>query len=187
MAREPRTSGPVAPEIVIQCDLDGMTIAFTELLTGADEAKVNDRLDLYTRVVGRQRAIIGLTNKLVDLLALQKTVATYDERRIEYARNRAGEKIRMRAEMEANHQMSRKRVSDFEPSMQQQQQLKNFDLSTEAGLHKMEADQQQYLRDIDMAEAQVERLRARIAGGDPLEPLEEESDKLRERLPDAAD
>lgn len=188
MPREARASGPVAPEIVVQCDIGGMTIAFTELVSGADEAKINDRLDLFARTIGRQRARITLTEKLVDLLANEKATASLPERKREHAKARAAERARIVASWEAQHQVSSKRVVDFKMSDQQRKALLEFDQQSESDLRKLDAEAEALALQRPLLDAQIARLRAVIAGGDPLAPLEAEQSQLQgERLAEAAD
>lgn len=164
-------------EIVIQADLGGLSIAFTDPAKGTDEASLNERLDLYTKVIGRQRAKFTLSEKLVDLLAARKALAALPEQEREVLKSRAEERARQHAAMAAAHDVAGKR-GEFMPNLAQRNQLSAFDAETAAEREKLQKQRQTLERDIPIIEAQISRLRAVIAGGDPIDPLVEESESL---------
>lgn len=176
---EHRVSGPVAPEIVLQADIGGMTIAFTELVSGADEEKLNERLDLYGRAIARQRAKVTLTEKLVDLLAAQKTLASLPEREMATIKARAEERMRLRASFEAAHDASGRR-SAFRLNDAQQKGLEAFDAQTAVERKKLDDERKMIEAGLPVLEAQIARLRGVIAGRDPMEALEVERETLAE-------
>src|SRR4029077_2397545 len=83
-------------EIVIQADLGGLSIAFTEQLSGTvAEDVVNQQLDRFTQAIGRRRSTFTLSEKLVDLLATRKTLETHDQRLAEELKKKAEERMRI--------------------------------------------------------------------------------------------
>lgn len=161
--RQERTTGPVAPEVVVQADCFGMTIAFTELLTGANEQKINDRLDLFGRIISRQRAKPALVEALIDLRAREERLAGLADERVQLVRKRGEERARLIASYQAQHQVMDRR-GDYRPSASQKQNLANFDTETERKLEELKVLAERLPEEIKECEAKVARQRAIIEG-----------------------
>jgi len=164
--------------IQVSADIGGLQISFARTANPAydtdqqigDAAESDAWLDQVTKSIGRQRAKLTLAEKLVDLLANEKTLATIDEREQAALRSRAEEKVRLRLKWEAEHHAQGRRV-DFAPNRQQKLALDQFDIETQKVRDKFNAEREQKARDIPVLDAQIARLRAVIAGGDPTDPL----------------
>lgn len=167
-------------EIVVQADLGGMNIAFSGKVE--DGGSLDERLDVFTKSLGRQRAKISLAEKLVDHLAHQKALASLPDREREMLRNRAEERARIIAQYQAQHSAGNRR-GEYKPSQPQQQALNTHDIETQAERKKYSDEKQAHDLTLPIVEAQIARLRAVIAGRDPTEALEIE----RESLSAAAD
>lgn len=153
-------------EIVVQADLGGMQIAFTGTV-GANEATINEQLDSCLKAIGRQRAKITLTEKLVDLLAVRKSIETQPDREREMLRERAVSRARMVASL-----------GDRANGARGRQAGEQFDTDTDKERKKFSDEKQGLEMQVPILEAQITRLRAVIAGGDPIAPLEEERQSL---------
>ena len=164
--------------IQVSADIGGLQISFARTANPAydQDQKIGNAsesdawLDQVTKSIGRQRAKLTLAEKLVDLLANEKTLATIDEREQAALRSRAEEKVRLRLKWEAEHHAQGRRV-DFAPNRQQKLALDQFDIETQKVRDKFNAEREQKARDIPVLDAQIARLRAVIAGGDPTDPL----------------
>lgn len=158
-------------EIVIQADLGGMSIAFTEQVSGtAGEGEVNLQLDRFTKAIGRQRSKFALSEKLVDLLAVKKTLATHEERLHEALRQKAEERMRINSafRMPEGRRLDRpKTKAQLAAEQQNEEEVAQI-------RQKFADDKEGMSRQIPLLEAQIARLRAVIAGRDPTEALEEE-------------
>lgn len=165
-------------EIVVQAELGGLSIAFTESETDGRDA--NAILDDATKAIGRQRAKQTLTEKLVDMLACDKALASLPQREAEAIRARADEGARLRASFAAaNTLRPRRRVEGVEFTEQQAATLTSFEAETEQVRKKFSEEKQGLELNRPILEAQIARLRAVIAGRDPTEALEIEMGSLQ--------
>lgn len=171
MPREARESGPVAPEIVLQAEVGGFTIAITELLAGATAEKLNERLDTYRRAIERQRAHNSLVEALVDLVARREALASWDERRTAALKALADEQVRQRAAFESSNQVGARTRRSEGLTTQQQQALDQFRERRVAEEAKFHAEKANLEAEIPRYEAQVARQRAIIAGRDRSEVI----------------
>jgi hypothetical protein len=178
MPREIRESGPVAPEITIQADIGGATIAIVELVSGMTAEKLDARLDMYRRALERQRAHNLLVEALVELHARRDTLEQLPERRAEKAKERVTERARMAAAFAASAEASGRRTPNL--SAQQRQRLDEFDQMTPVEMAKLDDEETRLKKEIPLYEAQVSRQRAIIAGRD-------RSDVIDRSFLDAAD
>jgi hypothetical protein len=158
-------------EITIQADLGGLSIAFVEQLSGAvAEETVNAQLDRFTKAIGRQRSKFALSEKLVDLLAVRKTLETHEERLQEALRQKAEERMRINA---AFRQPEGRRLERPKTKAQLAAEQQNEEETAQIR-EKFANDKEGMERQIPILEAQITRLRAVIAGGDPTDALEEQ-------------
>jgi hypothetical protein len=159
-------------EIVIQADLGGLSIAFTEQLSGTvAEDVVNQQLDRFTKAIGRQRSKFTLSEKLVDLLATKKTLETHDQRLAEELKKKAEERMRINM---AFRQPEGRRLERPKTKAQLAAEQQNDEET--AQIRRDYAEKRKTLEDnIPILEAQISRLRAVIAGRDPTEALEQEA------------
>lgn len=169
------------PEVTIQADIGGMTVAFVELV-GGDERALNARLDLYRRAINRQRAQVELVEALVDIQARREALASAPRREREVLKARAEERVRQIASFEAAHQVRGNR-GEFRMSQQQRAGLEAFDAETERKKGEFAADREKILAEMPHYEARAERARRIIAGAERSEVIEQEE----AALPEAAD
>lgn len=169
MPREHRESGPVAPEITIQAEIGGCTIAIVELVSGLTPEKLDERLDLYRRSLERQRAHNSLVEALVDLHAHVETLALLPQRRREVARARVEERAKMAASFQAMTSIGPRRQEGY--TRQEQQRLDEFDAQTPHEMAKLDEEQERLEKAIPLYELQVARQRAIIAGTDRSEVI----------------
>lgn len=154
-------------EIVVQGEIGGATIALTGSASeGA--GPINERLDLMTKALGRQKSRGDLAEKLLALEINAKMLAGWEERFGGAMRARAEDRARLVAAYRAQHEASGKRM-DYKPNTAQKQGLDNFDKQTETEKGRLEKERQDYQRDRPIIESQISRLRAIIAGRDPTE------------------
>lgn len=157
--------------ITVQAELGGMTIVLH-----SEAAAPEDRdaiLDGYTKSIGRQRSKMDLAEAVMNLLNTKREIEAFPERRAEYQKARALERVRLSSTMEQQHYASGKRA-EFKPSTAQQRNLQQFDEATAAELAKFDGNLEGKKQLVPIYEAQIERLRGVIAGADPIDvPLEE--------------
>jgi hypothetical protein len=164
-------SGKIAPQITIQADVGGMSLAFVEDTSGVDEGKLRERVGIYRRVIDYARAQNSLVEALVDLQAVKEALASWDERRAAALKAVADEKIREQASYEAANQLGprAKRTDGF--TDQQMQNLRQFDAKRAAEAAKFDLEKENLEKALPRHEAQVARQRAIIAGRDRSEVI----------------
>lgn len=156
----------LCPEIVIQADIGGMTIAFTEIVTDKTPEEIDERLDHYRRSIGRQRAHQSLVESLVDLRARKEALEQMPDKERAFLKERMDERARMKVQFEAQRQRS------GALSVKQEQDLRNFDAQTAAERkRRFEDDRKKIESEIPLFEAQVARQRAIIAGRERSEVI----------------
>lgn len=171
------------PEHTIQvsADIGGVQISFAKVdatLGGEPIVEhINDTLDTWSRAIGRQRAKVTLTEKLVDLLASQKAMASLPEREKAALAERQTEKDRLVAKFMIEHNASGRR-GEFKLSPQHRRALDEFDLESQKLRKKFTDEREAHALQQPVIEAQIARLRAVIAGRDPTEALEIEHEAL---------
>ncbi len=170
---------PVTAEIVVQADVGGMQIAFTRV---AIEGEVDAWLDSCRKAVNRQRAHQELVEALVDIKARRDALESSPDRERDMLKERAAERVRLRASFKAAHDATRPRVG-FVEGAKHRQALEAFDGETERKRAEFEADRVKVAADLPAFEARAARARAIIGGKDRSEVI----DMASEPLADAAD
>lgn len=172
----------------VTADIGGMQISFARVgnpgydnhgdavpVGAVDE--INDTLDLWAKAIGRQRAKITLSEKLVDLLASQKAQASLPERENAAMVERTAERLKLIGRFQIEHNASGRRA-DFKLTPAHHRALAEFDADTEKLRKKFNDERQAHALQQPVLEAQIARLRAVIAGRDPTEALEVEREEL---------
>lgn len=127
-------------EMVVQADIGGITIAFTEHFDGGGGIRrQNDILDECMRTIDRARAKQAMIEKQIDVEACRETLRDMPEREKALIKERAEERIRMRAAWMAQHNANNKR-SEFHESSAHIKQLQQFDAETQEALAKLEQE-----------------------------------------------
>lgn len=139
---EPTLSGVA---LTVQCEITrGVTIAFQdELGRPRTRAEIDMGLDLIMDVVGRQKAKIDLSEKLMALAIAREEI-----------KKQGDERVRLAASYRAAHDVSGRR-SAFKLNEPQQRALDQCDSVIQA-----------MVKDIPRIEGSIRRLRALIAGED---------------------
>lgn len=159
---------PVTAEIVVQADVGGMQIAFTRV---AIEGEIDAWLDSFRKSVNRQRAQQELVEALVDIQSRKQALASSPDRERDMLKERASERVRLRASFEAAHRSSNPRVVDFREGPKHRQVLDAYDQETERKRAEFEADRGKVLAEMPLYEARAERARAIIAGKERSEVI----------------
>lgn len=175
---QPKTPEPamISPEIVVQADIGGMTIAFTTQARG-DAATINAHLDLFAKAISRQRAQAELIEALVDVRAIREALALSPERERATMKGRTDERVRMIAAFEASHN-ARGARSAFGLNAAQRQGLQNFDAETEQKRAEFASDRENAAAELPRHIARVARQRAIIAGADRADVIEDDGEPL---------
>ena len=178
-------SGKIAPEITVQADVGGMSLAFVESTSGVDEATLKARVGIYRRVIDYARAQQSLVEALVDLQAVREALESWGERRVAALKAVADDRIREQASYEVANQSGprAKRTDTF--TDQQLQNLRNFDAKRVAEAAKFDLEKENLEKALPRHEAQVARQRAILAGRDRSEVIGPEFTEARRQ--DAAD
>lgn len=161
------------PEIVIQADLGGISIAITEQSPPDIDAQ-NDILDRVWKVIGRQKARLELSEKILARAACEKMLALLPEQELSMVKGRIEDRARLVLSWEQQYAASGKR-GDFRPNDSHRKALESFDAQTESEREKFRKQKASLETDGPMIEAQISRLRAIIAGRDPTEYVPEDA------------
>lgn len=156
-------------EIVVQADVGGITIAFTDPVDSYDDT-TDEILDRRLKSIGRQKAKLDLAEKLLAMQAREMMMAQLPDQEARVLKNRAAARIAMRegwrAEDEARPGPRRR---EFREGPTHLKNLAEFDQETERVKANFEGKRKELEDDGPQIEAQISRLRAVIAGRDPTE------------------
>jgi hypothetical protein len=149
-----------SPEVVIQAEVAGMTIAFT---AHVPEAVLDDYMDMVRRRIDRARAHNMLIEALIDLAASEETLASWGRRKAKAVEEIVIERTRLRASYEGQNAGTRR--SDG-LSVKQQGDLAKFNATIEAEAAKFDAERKKLEDNIPVYRDRVARQRAIIAGAE---------------------
>jgi hypothetical protein len=158
-----RETGNASPELVIQAEVGGVTIAFTELVNG-DEAKLRGRVEMYLRTVDFARAKQMLVEALIDLESRRETLNGWGASRDAAIKKLVEDRTRARATFVAGGRSDRLTGA-------QQKTLDNFDAQIEQERAKWDQHKAKIEEEIPRYAAQVARQRAILAGRDRSEVI----------------
>lgn len=160
--------------IQVSGQVDGFTVSFGEEISpDADEDYLNERLDLFGKLIGRQKARSELVEKIVALEANREMLE-----RLPHDQEAALKKLQRDKEayilgLQAKHAMSNKRT-EWRPSGVDQTNIDKYDNARGPTIQQFEERKADLLRDRPMIELQIKRLRAIVNGADVIdEPLAE--------------
>ena len=149
-----------SPEVVVQAEVAGMTIAFT---AHVPEDKLDAYMDMVRRRIDRARAHNMLIEALIDLAACEETLATWGSRKAKALEEIIAERTRLRAQYEQANAGSR-RADGL--SVKQQNDLGQFNAKIEAEDQKFAAERKKLEDDIPVYRDRVARQRQIIAGAE---------------------
>lgn len=158
-----------ARDVMMEADIGGVKVSFAANVEG-DE--LDAWLDQHRKAVNRQKAQHELVEALVDLVAFRDAIDTYAERRAKLQKDRAADRARTIASLEAAHVAANRR-GNFELSAQNRQALHQHDLQTQAELDKLEADNEGFKAKLPSMEARVKRSEDLVAGLDKADIMRE--------------
>lgn len=136
-------------EVTVQCNIDqGLTIAWQDTV-GRPRTKdeLDEQLDLFMAVVGRQRAKLDLSKAMASLAIEENLIKEHGERRVQ-----------LHASYQMQHQVSNRR-GEFKLTDQQRKALEQCD-----------AEIANVAKSMVMTKANIARLKALIAGEELPEP-----------------
>jgi hypothetical protein len=139
-----------SPEVVVQAEVAGMTIAFT---AHVPEEKLDAYMDMVRRRIDRARAHNMLVEVLIDQAACEETLATWSERKAKAIGEIVGERTRLRAKYEIANSGTR-RDGGLTPKQQN-------DLAAFTG--KIEAVEQEYADEKKKNETNLPVYRDRVS------------------------
>jgi hypothetical protein len=148
-----------SPEVVVQAEVAGMTIAFT---AHVPEAMLVPYLSMVRRNIDQQRAHNMLIEALIDLAAAEETLATWGQRKAKAMEVIIVERTRLRAQYQNANE--NRRNADFSPK--QQGDLAQFDGRMTAESEKFEAEKKKLEETIPVYRDRAERQRKIIAGAE---------------------
>lgn len=148
------------PEVVIQAEVAGMTIAFT---AHVPEGLLDDYMDMVRRRIDRSRAHNMLIEALIDLAASEETLATWGQRKARAFEEIIFERTRLRAQYEQANAGTR-RADGL--SSKQQSDLAQFNAKIEAEEQKFAAEKKKLEENIPVYRDRVSRQRQIIAGAE---------------------
>lgn len=149
-----------SPEVVIQAEVAGMTVAFT---AHVPEAVLDDYMDMVRRRIDRARAHNMLIEALIDLAASEETLANWGRRKAKALEEIVTDRTRLRAQYERVNAGSR-RADGL--SAKQQNDLTQFNARIEAEEQKFDAERKKLEENIPVFRDRVARQRGIIAGRD---------------------
>lgn len=149
-----------SPEVVVQAEVAGMTIAFT---AHVPEAMLDDYMDMVRRRIDRARAHNMLIEALVDLAASEETLATWGQRKAKALEEILTERTRLRAQYETVNAGIR-RADGL--SVKQQSDLGQFNAKLEVEAAKFDAEKKKLEENIPVYRDRVARQRQIIAGAE---------------------
>lgn len=178
-AMREREGGRAAPELTIQAEIGGKTVAFVELIGSCDEEKLNERVDMYRRVIERQVNRQRLKETLIDLVAARKTLTELPDRLKDALTAITIDRAAFWAGKELAHARANKR-GDYAKSIADEREGAKFTDQMAAKETEFEKLREQLTRSIPELEAQVTRLARAVEGEDQLEQLRADLAKYSE-------
>ena len=148
------------PEVVMQAEVAGMTIAFT---AHVPEAMLDAYMDMVRRRIDRSRAHNMLIEALIDLAACEETLATWGVRKAKALEEIISERTRLRAQYELANDGNR-RADGL--SLKQRSDLAQFNGKIEAEEQKFAAEKRKLEENIPVYRDRVSRQRQIIAGAE---------------------
>lgn len=165
-----REGGRASPELTIQADIGGRTIAFVELIGSCDEAGLNARLDMYRRAIQRQVNVQSHREALIDLVSSLKTLAEMPERERDMLLDIGRQKAAYIAGQEAAHQL--KVAGGHRGALRvNAEEVRKFDQQIDDARDKFQQMRGQIEKKLPELRAQVARLERAIAGEDQVDQL----------------
>lgn len=161
-----------SPEIVVQAEVGGRTIAFT---AHVPDEKIEAYLERVSRALARETARQRLLEELGELKGREKTLAEWSELRAKALRSIAEKKAAKRAEMMAQGRSDRLTLAN-------ERALMAFDTQLAAEDTKYASIRQELEEQIPECRRRVARQRAILAGADPADMFDD-----FEALPQAAE
>jgi hypothetical protein len=149
-----------SPEVVVQAEVAGMTIAFT---AHVPEEKLDAYMDMVRRHIDRARAHNKLVEVLIDLTANEEALASWPERKAKAIAEIVAERTRLRAQYELANAGSR-RADGLSPK--QQNDLEAFTPKIELEDKKFAAERKTIEGNILVYRDHVSRQRQIIAGAE---------------------
>jgi hypothetical protein len=149
-----------SPEVVIQAEVAGMTIAFT---AHVPDGVLDDYMDMVRRRIDRARAHNMLIEALIDLAASEETLASWGARKAKAIEELVVERTRLRASYEVQNAGTRR--SDGLTS-KQHLDLLQYATKMQAEENKFDAERKKLEDNIPVYRDRVARQRAIIAGAE---------------------
>jgi hypothetical protein len=149
-----------SPEVVMQAEVAGMTIAFT---AHVPEEKLDDYMDMVRRRIDRARAHNMLIEALIDQAACEEALASWPERKAKAIAEIVAERTRLRAKYEIANSGTR-RADGL--SIKQENDLEAFTPKIEFEDQKFAAERKKLEENIPVYRDRVSRQRQIIAGAE---------------------
>lgn len=161
--------------VTMQADIGGATVAFEQLIDATvDREDFDSQLDFLAARLGRQRARSQLAEKLLAREIAQDMLDNWENDRDTALKAKATERAQTISSWQATHAAFNKR-GEFRMNAQQQQAIANLDQNIETTRTQYDERKQKLQQDVRLVDKQIARLRALIAGHDPVdEDIEEE-------------
>ncbi len=166
--------------VTIQSDIGGATMAFEQLFDATiDAGDFDQQLDFLTARIGRARARVQLGEKLLAREIAQDMLDNWQRDRETALKAKGDERVRLLASFRATHEAFNKR-GEFKPNANQTQAIQNLDQNIETTKTQFDERKQKLEQDVRLVDKQIARLRALIAGRDPVDEPEAEVVPLAE-------
>jgi hypothetical protein len=149
-----------SPEVVVQAEVAGMTIAFT---AHVPEEKLDTYMDMVRQRIDRARAHNMLVEALIDQAACEEALANWSQRKAKAIAEIVGERTRLRAKYEIDNAGTR-RADGL--SLKQQNDLESFTPKIEAEDQKFAAEKRKLEETLPVYRDRVSRQRQIIAGAE---------------------
>lgn len=161
--------------VTAQVQLSGVAFALETTVYSGEEDAINGMADRFAKIMGRQKAKVDLSEKLVALEVNRQMRADLGAERDKALTDLADEKVRQLAALQASWMASNKRTEFRLTDAQRQQMDSQFGELRIAGIKRQYEERKAQLeQDAPIIQKQVDRLRAIVAGYDPEEePLQE--------------
>jgi hypothetical protein len=149
-----------SPEVVVQAEVSGMTIAFT---AHVPEEKLDAYMDMVRRRIDRARAYNHLVEVLIDQAACEEALASWGQRKAKAIEEIVVERTRLRAKYEIDNAGTR-RADGL--SAKQQNDLGAFTPKIEAEDRKFAVERKNLEERIPVYRDRASRQRQIIAGAE---------------------
>jgi hypothetical protein len=149
-----------SPEVVVQAEVAGMSIAFT---AHVPEAMLDAYMDMVRRRIDRARAHNMVIEALIDLTATEEALSTWGPRKAKAIEDIVIERTRLRARYEQENAAGRRADT---LTGKQQGDLNQFTAKIEAEAQKFDAERQKIEENILVYRDRVERQRKIIGGAE---------------------